>query len=68
MSIAVHETSVPSKGLKGGSLGLVAVIVIGVSKSFRIIVVSDAAIDVLHQAAALTRETSDTIRTAATWK
>ncbi len=33
MSAAVHETTVPTKGLKGGSLGLVAVIVIGVAST-----------------------------------
>ena len=33
MSTAVYETTVPSKGLKGGSLGLVAVIVIGVAST-----------------------------------
>ena len=33
MSTAVHEDTVASKGLKGGSLGLVAVIVIGVAST-----------------------------------
>ena len=33
MSTAVQESTVPSKGLKGGSLGLIAVIVIGVAST-----------------------------------
>jgi amino acid transporter len=33
MSTATYETTVPTKGLKGGSLGLVAVIVIGVAST-----------------------------------
>ena len=35
MTTAVHESGMPTKGLRGGTLGLVAVIVIGVASTAR---------------------------------